>query len=107
MRFCTGVGMLLLLTACSATDHTVESAVHVFSSTAIESVSSVTQSVTVTRVVDGDTIDVRFDGGSTERVRLIGIDAPESYNVKTPECFARESSDVLQGMIEGHSVTIT
>jgi micrococcal nuclease len=32
---------------------------------------------TVTRVVDGDTVDVRTDGGPLERVRLIGIDTPE------------------------------
>ena len=33
---------------------------------------------TVTRVVDGDTIDVRLTSGKRERVRLIGIDTPES-----------------------------
>ena len=32
---------------------------------------------TVTHVVDGDTLDVRLDGGRHERVRLIGIDTPE------------------------------
>ena len=32
---------------------------------------------TVTRVVDGDTLDVRLTSGKTERVRLIGIDTPE------------------------------
>lgn len=32
---------------------------------------------TVTRIVDGDTIDVRLDDGGVERVRLIGIDTPE------------------------------
>jgi endonuclease YncB( thermonuclease family) len=31
----------------------------------------------VTRVVNGDTIEVRLVGGRRERVRLIGIDAPE------------------------------
>jgi len=31
----------------------------------------------VTRVVDGDTVDVRLVGGRSERVRLIGIDSPE------------------------------
>ncbi len=33
--------------------------------------------VTVTRVIDGDTIDVRFADGSEDRVRLVGIDCPE------------------------------
>src|SRR5687768_9557762 len=32
---------------------------------------------TVIRVVDGDTIHVRLASGRRERVRLIGIDAPE------------------------------
>jgi micrococcal nuclease len=36
-----------------------------------------TQKGVVTRVVDGDTLDVRLDGGKSERVRLIGIDAAE------------------------------
>lgn len=34
----------------------------------------------VTRVVDGDTIEVTFDNGSVEKVRLIGIDTPESVH---------------------------
>ena len=34
----------------------------------------------VLRVVDGDTISVSFDDGSIEKVRLIGIDAPESVH---------------------------
>jgi micrococcal nuclease len=36
-----------------------------------------TRKAKVTKVVDGDTIDVRFDEGSQERVRLIGVDSPE------------------------------
>ena len=31
----------------------------------------------VTRVVNGDTIEVLFDNGNTEAVRLVGVDAPE------------------------------
>ena len=34
--------------------------------------------VTVTRVVDGDTVDVRYENGSTETVRLLGVDTPET-----------------------------
>jgi len=33
---------------------------------------------TVEHVVDGDTVEVRFDDGSTETVRLRGVDAPET-----------------------------
>lgn len=34
--------------------------------------------VTVTRVIDGDTVEVRYENGSTETVRLLGVDAPET-----------------------------
>ena len=30
----------------------------------------------VTKLVDGDTLDVRLGGGGVERIRLIGIDTP-------------------------------
>jgi micrococcal nuclease len=39
---------------------------------------------TVTHVVDGDTIDVRYANGSTERVRLLGIDTPEVHVAVQP-----------------------
>jgi micrococcal nuclease len=46
----------------------------------------------VTWVVDGDTLRVNL-GGRTERVRLIGIDTPESVKPHAPvECFAKEAS---------------
>lgn len=32
---------------------------------------------TVTRVVDGDTVDVRYPDGTTDTVRLLGVDSPE------------------------------
>jgi len=47
---------------------------------------------TVTDVVDGDTIDVAI-GGRHERVRLIGIDTPETKKPDSPiECFGPEAS---------------
>jgi len=43
----------------------------------------------VTRAIDGDTIEV--DGGT--KVRYIGIDAPEVYELaKASECFSKEAS---------------
>jgi micrococcal nuclease len=46
----------------------------------------------VTHVVDGDTIDVRIDGRE-ERVRLIGIDTPETKKPNSPiECYGPEAS---------------
>jgi len=47
---------------------------------------------TVVRVIDGDTVDVRL-GGRTERVRLIGVDTPESVAQDRPvQCFGKEAS---------------
>ncbi len=53
---------------------------------------SPTGAAVVTHVVDGDTIDVRI-GGRDERVRLIGIDTPETKKPNSPiECFGPEAS---------------
>jgi micrococcal nuclease len=46
----------------------------------------------VAHVVDGDTIDVTI-GGHRERVRLIGINTPETVDPRRPvECFGHEAS---------------
>jgi micrococcal nuclease len=46
----------------------------------------------VERVVDGDTVVIRFDG-DVESVRLIGIDTPESVKPNSPvECFGNEAA---------------
>jgi micrococcal nuclease len=48
---------------------------------------------TVVHVVDGDTIDVTI-GGHRERVRLIGINTPETVDPRRPvECFGHEASE--------------
>lgn len=53
---------------------------------------SVPGGATIERVVDGDTIKVNI-GGRSDRVRLIGIDTPESVKPNTPvQCFAHEAS---------------
>jgi micrococcal nuclease len=36
-------------------------------------------SVTVVEVVDGDTVDIAFANGTTERIRLLGVDTPEVH----------------------------
>ncbi len=62
---------------------------------------------TVERVVDGDTIVVRIDGGR-ERVRLIGVDTPESVKPDTPaECFGAEASAFTAALLpEGTPVLL-
>ena len=54
---------------------------------------------TVDRVIDGDTVDVNI-GGRVERVRLLGIDAPESVARNVPDqCFGAEASLALGHLI--------
>ncbi|WP_435096516.1 lamin tail domain-containing protein [Halarchaeum sp. P4] len=46
-----------------------------------------TLNATVVDVADGDTVDVRFANGTTDTVRLVGIDTPEVWSDNTPEEF--------------------
>jgi micrococcal nuclease len=55
---------------------------------------------TVVRVVDGDTL--LLDGG--ERVRVIGIDAPE--NTTEVECYGPESTEALSSLATGKRVVL-
>ena len=61
----------------------------------------------VDRVVDGDTIVVDIIG-NRERVRLLGIDTPESVAVNRPEqCYGKESAAYLTSLLpEGTKVTL-
>lgn len=50
----------------------------------------------VVKVVDGDTIDVVING-KAEKVRLLGINAPESVDPRRPdECFGNEASKYVK-----------
>ena len=54
-------------------------------------------------VVDGDTIIV----GARERVRLIGVDTPETKHPQKPvEYFGREASAFTRRMVEGKRVRL-
>jgi micrococcal nuclease len=60
----------------------------------------------VVRVVDGDTLVVAIDGRE-EKVRLIGVDTPESVDPRRPvEYFGREASAFLSGLVEGKRVAL-
>ena len=62
--------------------------------------------VPVERVVDGDTIVVRYEGDS-EYVRYIGIDTPESVKPDSPvECFGEESSEANAALVEGREARL-
>ena len=60
----------------------------------------------VIRVVDGDTIVVGLHGGQ-ERVRLIGIDTPESVKPGTPvQCYAKAASRETHALLDGRTVRL-
>ncbi|WP_435320471.1 thermonuclease family protein [Haloarchaeobius sp. TZWSO28] len=40
---------------------------------------------TVTRVIDGDTIEIRYQNGTVDTVRLLGVDTPEVHKGVEPE----------------------
>lgn len=54
---------------------------------------------TVVDVIDGDTIDVRI-GYDRHRVRLLGIDTPETKDPRKPvQCFGPEASTFTAGLL--------
>lgn len=57
------------------------------------------QTYLVTKVIDGDTIEI--EGG--QKVRYIGIDTPE---LKGSECFAKEAKDKNKELVEGKRVNL-
>ena len=57
----------------------------------------------VTNVSDGDTVRVELDAGREERVRLLGIDAPE---LNPAECFAREAAARARELADGARVRL-
>ena len=60
----------------------------------------------VSRVVDGDTLDIDMDG-TIERIRLIGIDTPETVDPrKAVQCFGKEASDKAKKILSGKMVSI-
>jgi micrococcal nuclease len=60
----------------------------------------------VTRVVDGDTIVVAIDARE-EKVRLIGVDTPETVHPRKPvERFATEASAFTKELAEGKTVRL-
>ncbi|MBI2443011.1 MAG: thermonuclease family protein [Candidatus Levybacteria bacterium] len=57
--------------------------------------------ISVKRIIDGDTIVVSVDG-KEEKVRLIGINSPESVDPRRPvECFGKEAKRFLESLVLG------
>lgn len=61
----------------------------------------------VTKVVDGDTIQVKINNQSVS-VRLIGIDTPETVDPRRPVgCFGKNASNETKRLLEGKEVILT
>ncbi|MET3698847.1 micrococcal nuclease [Bacillus oleivorans] len=61
--------------------------------------------VTVTRVVDGDTLEVKFDDGTVEDVRLLLVDTPETVHPSEPvQPYGPEASQFVKDTLEGKNV---
>ncbi len=59
-----------------------------------------------TRVIDGDTIAVEKNG-KKEKVRLIGVDTPETVHPSKPvEYFGKEASEFTRKNVEGKRVRL-
>ena len=64
-------------------------------------------SAEVIRTVDGDTIEIKFPDGTIEKVRLIGIDTPETVDPRKPvECFGKEASAKMKELVNGKTVRL-
>jgi len=64
------------------------------------------ESALVTRVIDGDTVEVSLSGES-QTVRYIGIDTPETKHPNKPiECFGPEASQFNEELVAGKQVLL-
>lgn len=60
----------------------------------------------VTKVIDGDTIEVDIDG-QIQKVRLIGIDTPETVDPRRAVgCFGKKASDETKRLLSGKNVIL-
>ncbi len=62
--------------------------------------------IPVLRVVDGDTIKISVNN-TTDTIRLIGMDSPETVDPKKPvQCFGKEASQKMNELVLGKPVRL-
>lgn len=60
----------------------------------------------VTRVIDGDTIEINYNS-ETEKIRMIGIDTPETVKPNTPvQPFGKDASDFTKSMLLNNYISL-
>ncbi len=63
--------------------------------------------VLVTKVVDGDTIDVLLTENQEKTVRFIGIDTPETVDPRRPVgCFGKEASNETKSLLSHKMIVL-
>lgn len=92
------IGLILLLVGYYAETHPQQT-------TQVAGVSS-TGSYHVIDVADGDTITVDMNGRQ-ERIRMIGVDTPETHDPRKPvQCFGQAASDFTKQLIGNQAVRL-
>ena len=90
LRVLAALGATVCLLSCDSADS---------SPSTTDTPREVEPNATVDDIVDGDTIDVVFDG-QVERVRLIGIDTPETKRPDADiECFGPEATAFIETLL--------
>jgi len=94
--------------AVNTSDHTVPSVL-------VDTPQTISQDITtsisaelhqVLRVIDGDTIEILYDGVK-RTVRYIGVDTPETVHPSKPvECMGREASEYNNSLVAGKMVRL-
>lgn len=74
--------------------------------TLVQSVKTQPGYYSVSAISDGDTFSVNMDGRE-EKVRLIGVDTPETVKPNSPqECYGKAASDFTKHTLSGQSVRL-
>ena len=90
---------LLVATLCVATIPSLACSSGTPTVAAVTTPGRLEANATVVALTDGDTISVRI-GGKKEKVRLIGIDTPETVKPNTPvQCFGHEASAYTASLV--------
>lgn len=64
--------------------------------------------VMVERIIDGDTLELGdMVGGQFERVRLIGVNTPETYPEDAVECFGEEAKKHTRALVDDREACLT
>ena len=94
MRICLATALTVAATAAAAIPATACAA----------PVDAAQATATVLRVVDGDTVDVVDDARGRLRVRVLGIDTPETKG--TEECWGRQATEFATATLMNRRVAV-